>query len=357
MSLRKWLLSWLAMPGHVGHSVQVTATLAQLEWVLACDEPWTRYRALLDLVGRAPDDAEVVSTRDEMLEHPAILGLIARSAEWPGYPLKRHNDAAHPLYAISTLADFGLRREDLEIAAIAGAVLSHFDGEGFESLLWLPHFLTKEEDGEAWSWMLCDSPTLLYSLLAFGYGDDPDVEAASAALCDRAMDNGWRCGAAASLPKFSGPGRKDDTCPMATVYSLKVLSLVPKLNDSPAVVSGIDAILSHWEHQRDYKLKMFGVGTDFRKLKYPYVWYDILHVVDVLSRFEQARSDPRLGEMVAEIEAQADDECRFTAGSMYRAWKDWSFADKKQPSPWLTMLILRIRAQMASQRSSIRNTE
>ena len=27
---------------------------------------------------------------------------------------------------------------------------------------------------------------------------------------------------------------------------------------------------------------------------------------------------------------------------MYRAWKDWSFADKKHPSPWLTFLALRV---------------
>ena len=27
---------------------------------------------------------------------------------------------------------------------------------------------------------------------------------------------------------------------------------------------------------------------------------------------------------------------------MYRAWKGWSFADKKHPSPWLTFLVLRV---------------
>jgi len=32
----------------------------------------------------------------------------------------------------------------------------------------------------------------------------------------------------------------------------------------------------------------------------------------------------------------------YTAGSMYRAWKGWSFADKKHPSPWLTFLVLRV---------------
>jgi len=46
--------------------------------------------------------------------------------------------------------------------------------------------------------------------------------------------------------------------------------------------------------------------------------------------------------MVQVILDQADDLGRYTASSMYLAWKGWSFADKKQPSPWLTFLVKRI---------------
>jgi hypothetical protein len=331
----------------------MTITRHDLDWLLSGDEPWTRYRALLDLADRAADDPAVAVARTAMVRHPAVTGLLNQAAGWPGYPLKRHNDAAHPLYAIATLADFGLARNDPQVDAIADSVLEHFDGQGFETLLWLPKFLTKEEDTEQWSWMLCDSPTLLYSLLAFGYESHPDVQTGVEALLARASDNGWRCGAADSIPKFGGPGRKDDTCPIATVYSLKALSMLPARHESDAVAAGIDAILTHWEHQKDYKLKMFGIGTDFRKLKYPFVWYDILHVADVLSRYPRARRDPRLHEMIAEIESQADENGHYTAGSMYRAWKDWSFADKKHPSRFITMLVLRIQSR---QRSSMRKT-
>ena len=46
--------------------------------------------------------------------------------------------------------------------------------------------------------------------------------------------------------------------------------------------------------------------------------------------------------MLDAITAQAGEEGRYTASSMYRAWKGWSFADKKNPSPWLTFLVMRI---------------
>jgi len=59
-----------------------------------------------------------------------------------------------------------------------------------------------------------------------------------------------------------------------------------------------------------------------------------------------------LGEpqMLETITAQADEKGRYTAGSMYRAWKGWGFADKKRPSAWLTLLVLRLqkRAGMLS---------
>ncbi len=101
-------------------------------------------------------------------------------------------------------------------------------------------------------------------------------------------------------------------------------------------------LLEHWEKQGERKLFMFGIGTDFRKLKYPFVWYNILHVADVLSRFPFTHQDPRLLEMIEAITQQADENGHYTANSMYRSWKDWSFSNKKLPSPWLTLLVSRI---------------
>ena len=323
-----------------------TATTSPLHWVQTSEEPWTRYRALMDL-GGAEDASIVEDARQHMLSDKRVRTLVARATEWPGYPLRRHNDARHPLYALSTAADFGLTKRNDDIAATAERILEHFDGEGFESLLWLPRFLTGDTDREGWGWMLCDAPTLLYALLAFGYGEEPLVQQAVASLGQQSADNGWRCAAAESLPSFGGPGRKDDPCPMATTYALKALSLVAEEHDRAPVRRGIATLLTHWEHQADYKLRMFGIGTDFRKLKYPYVWYDILHVADVLSRFDAAVHDPRLASMVAAITAQADTDGRYTAGSMYRAWKEWSFADKRNPSPWITFLVLRIEQRTA----------
>jgi hypothetical protein len=318
-----------------------------IQWLLGSDEPWIRYRTLVDLLDRPEGDAEVQAARAEMLAHPQVQALIAVAGAHGEKPLTRHNDAGHPLYAFSTLADFGVRADDPGIAPCIETVLAHQSAEGaFQTLVNIPtHFGGSGQ--ERWSWMACDAPTLLYVLLACGLESDHRVQRAAAHLAGLVDENGWRCRADSELGKFRGPGRKDDPCPIANVYALKALSLVPELADSPATRCGVEMLLGHWERQAERKMYLFGIGTDFRKLKYPFVWYDILHVADVLSRLPFARSDPRFREMVETITAQADQEGHYTPGSMYRAWKGWSFADKKSPSPWLTFLVLRVLRRCA----------
>jgi hypothetical protein len=312
-------------------------------WLLESDEPWTRYRTLVDLLDRPEGDVEVQAARAEMVAHPQVRAMITEAAAWPGGPIKRHNDAGHAIYKLVALADFGLRADDPGMSPIAEAVLAHQSPEGpFQSVLNVaPSFGGTGED--TWSWMACDAPSLVYALLVFGLGDDERVRKAVYHLVELIAGNGWRCRVAPELGKFRGPGRKDDPCPIANVYALKALSQIPELVDSPAAHAGADMLLWHWGPECERKVYLFGVGTKFRRLKYPFVWYDVLHVTDVLSRFPFVRQDARFREMVAAVTAQADEEGRYTAASMYRAWKGWSFADKKNPSPWLTFLALRIQ--------------
>lgn len=319
-----------------------------IQWILESNEPWTRYRTMVDLLGRSEEDSETQRARSEMLSDPQAQSLIEAANTWPGYALKRHNDAKHPLYKLSTLADFGVRADDPGMENAINAVLAHQSEEGaFQTTLNIsPKYGGTGED--TWTWVLCDAPTLLYILLAMGMSEDARVKLAVDHLTDLVEDVGYRCKAAPELGKFRGPGRKADPCPIANVYALKALSYVPELVDSPASHKSAEMLLTHWELRGQRKYYLFGIGTDFRKLKYPFVWYDILHVADVLSRYPFVHDDPRFKEMVGTITEQADEDGRYTAGSMYMAWKSWSFANKKEPSPWMTFLVQRIEKRVST---------
>jgi hypothetical protein len=319
-----------------------------VNWLLGCAEPWTRFRTLVDLLDVPADDLQVQEARVEMFAHPQVQALIDGAATWPGYPITRHNDSKHPIYQFSTLADFGACASDPGIAPIVEALMAHQSPEGaFQSQVSIPEAFggTGQEN---WTWVLCDAPTLLYALLAMGIEAEGCVRIAVQHLIGLAQENGWGCAAAPELGRFRGPGRKGDPCPIANVYTLKALALVPEARDCPATCAGIEMLLRHWEMQKEKKYYLFGIGGDFRKLKYPFVWYDILHVVDVLSRFPFVYDDRRFLEMTQTVFEQADPDGRFTASSMYQSWKGWSFADKKHPSPWLTFLALRIQKRLGS---------
>ena len=246
----------------------------QIDWLLKSEEPWTRYRTLVDLLMVPESEPEVISARQEMLNHPHILELIEKAAAWPGYPLKRHNDAKHPLYAISTLADFGVKAGDPGMRLVISRVLEHQSPEGMlETQVLIPKAFGGSDKAD-WSWMLCDSPTLLYSMLAFNRSDSSDLQPALKHISSLVNDNGWRCTVSPGLGKFKGPGRREDPCPIVNVYVLKVLSVSGDINGESSRM-GTDMLLHHWQLRHDKKYFLFGMGTDFAKLKYPFVWFDI----------------------------------------------------------------------------------
>ena len=84
------------------------------------------------------------------------------------------------------------------------------------------------------------------------------------------------------------------------------------------------------------------MGNDFRKLKAPLVWYDISHVLDVLSRFDYARQKSQVKEMLDIVVAKQDSEGKYIPESVWQDWKGWDFGQKNQPSEYLTFLVYRI---------------
>ena len=301
-----------------------------------CTEPWVEYNTYINILDGDVSDIRAIQLKQEMLEHEKIGELIIECMNWPNGPLKRHNDANHLIHKISLLADFSLKETDNGVKEICNQILRNQSSEGsYLTNILIPRvFGGTDEPGM--QWMLCDAPTLLYSLLKFEIRDE-GVERAIRHLESLVDENGWRC--RSSIPKMRGPGRKDEHCPYANLISLKALSMIPRLKDSEACKAGVESQLLHWENRTGKKIYMFGIGSTFVKLKYPLIWYDILHVIDVLSHYEYAVSDTRFQEMQEIIYSKQKEDGSFIPESIFRAWKNWSFGQKKQSSPWLTYKI------------------
>lgn len=327
--------------------MEARAPLSPVDWLCTANDPWVRYHARTQLSGLDKTDAALVSDHQEMLAHPKIRRLIADAAAWPGTVLKRHNDAAHLLHQLAVLAELGIRADDPGMDEVIGAILERQSAEGlFQSLVIAPRAFGGTDEVTL-SWILCDAPTVVYALFMFGLGDLPAVQLAVEYLLQLVGENGWPCAAGQDLGNFRGPGRKDDPCPYANLIILKALACVPHLHTHPALRKGTEMLLRHWEQRHERKVRMFGIGTDFCKLKYPFIWYDILHVADTLSHFTWVREDARFAELIKTIVHKADAHGRYTPESVWMAWKDWDFGQKRRPSPWMTFLVTRMVQRIA----------
>ena len=314
---------------------------APIDWLLS-GEPWIEYRTRLDLLGESEDDPQLRSARHSMLADPLVQSLVKELSGWPGTVISSHKSAGQPFHKLTFVADLGLKANDPGMDAIIKRILEHQSAEGpFQLSTNIPvHFGGAGAD--LWAWALCDAPLIVYALAKFGLKDDTRVKEAANHLAGLIHDNGWPCAVSKELGKFRGPGRKVDPCPFANLAMLKALSAMEEWRNSPECHTGADTLLTLWSDSLTQHPYIFYMGTDFRKLKVPFVWYDLMHVLDVLSRFKWLRGDPRLIDMLGILKSKADEQGRFTLESVWTAWKDWEFGQKKQPSRWLTLMAWRI---------------
>jgi len=314
---------------------------APIEWLLQ-GEPWIQYRARCDLLGQSEKDSKVMSARKSMLADARLHHLVTELCGWPGTVISSHKSASQPFHKLTFVADLGLTAEDSGVDTIVARILKHQSAEGpFQLPTNVPaHYGGTGQD--QWAWALCDAPLIVYALVKFGLRNDPAVGAAIAHLAGLLRDNGWPCAVSKELGKFRGPGRKDDPCPFANLAMLKALSEIEELRDGLACRIGADTLLTLWSESTTRHPYMFFMGTDYRKLKVPFVWYDLVHVLDVLSRFSWLQKDSRLIDMLEILKSKADRQRRFTLESVWTAWKDWEFGQKREPSRWLTLLAWRI---------------
>ncbi len=312
-----------------------------IQWIME-GPAWIQYRCLKDLLDRDENDAGVKSAREKMWRDRKIMQLISECGKWETSLMKRHNDASHPIHKLVFLADLGFSINDPEIKEVIEIILRHKSNEGpFQVLSNYPTNFGGSGKDE-WLWCLCDAPLLLYALFKFGLSDHPEVNKGLDYLASLLRENGWPCAASAQLGTFKGPGKKSDACPYANLIMLKALAARSSEQDLANCRVGAEAALNLWENSREMHPFLFRMGNDFRKLKVPFVWYDILHLADVISQIPEFHKDSRFQEILSIIQNKKSDSNRFTSESIWTKWAEWEFCQKKEPSRWITLCVLRL---------------
>lgn len=327
-----------------------------IDWLLE-GEGWIQYRARRDLLGQAEAEPRVAAARAAMLADARVVALLAGLEDWPGEVIASHKSAGQPFHRLTFLADLGLRIGDPGVEPILARILASRTPEG---PFGLPMNIAEGHGGSGeavMAWALCDAPLVVYALVKFGLEKEPAVHRAIDSLTGLVRQNGWPCAVSSTLGGWRGPGRREDPCPFATLAMLKLLAEVDSLRDGHEARAGTETLMDLWQNSRTRHPYIFYMGTDFRKLKYPFIWYDLLYVLEVLSRFEWVRGDARFADMLAVLRAKADAQGRFTPESVWTAWKAWEFGQKKAPSRGLTLAAWRVMGRVGIHRQDAKHAK
>ena len=321
-----------------------------LSWLLDAKDPWVVYNALLDLKGLGPESQEVTRAYGEMQMNPNVTALIEALDTWPPpKPLGKAYDPKDSIWKLSTLADFGMRRDDSRIAAIVERV---FTAQAEES-----GFLHGGFDHTR-SWhtrpYICISHVMTYALARFGYLDDPRLQRAyDHILTWQRLDGGWHPNRL-YLPGNEREG--EPSCPFGTLNVLRALVANPALRDGEHATRAANNLLECWARRSEpYRPVGFGIGATWDKVQYPFVQYQLLKTADTLAQVPSVRSDLRFQQIITVIERKRDANGRWTPEGTSKPYADFDFGQKKEPSPWLTLLALRLitRGKMSYGRISL----
>ncbi len=308
--------------------------------LLLISEPWLQYAIRVNLLDEKKEN--LIELRNEALKDEKIQGYLHDITNFHNTIVRNHKDPDLSIHKLLFLLDLGFDMDVPEIESAVKQILKHKDKYGvYQSMTNIPkHYGGMGED--VFGWCLCDAPLLLMALLKAKVDYKKHIKQGVDHLLTLYKNQGFPCSVSDEHGTFRGPGRKDDCCPFATLSMIKLCSEIDEYKENVIIKGAIENILTLWSESQEKHPYMFYMGTDFRKLKAPAIWYDIVSVVDCLSKYDFVKSDPRFREMVALIQVKRNVNGLFTPESIYQKFKGWDFGQKKVSSPYLSYLCERI---------------
>ncbi|MHA1299889.1 MAG: hypothetical protein ACTSO9_10675 [Candidatus Helarchaeota archaeon] len=314
------------------------------EKLLLSGESFTVYRTLTDLLDLPEDHPDVIKAHEKVLHDPQILFLLNNLSDWEVDIVKAHNKPSYLPNQLWLLFDFGIKPDDdPRIMEAINKMLAHQDPN-------LGQFLAHtqvwgEKNKVKWTSVLCDHHIIVSVLLLAGLKDNPIVKKGLKRMNDLLTETtqgwGWKC-----IPwlgtKQRGPGRVNDVCPMLIVDALRGYWILPKNEWPKNLIAAGKTLLNCWLKRAKEKPYMFGHGRKFRMPRAPFLWYNIGTVLDATSHYPELVKTQAFHELIAVSQIAFNEHGEIIPKTVFRDFKNFSFGQKKEPSPWMTFFFSRI---------------
>ncbi len=317
------------------------------KFLIESEESFSVYRTITDLFDLPLDHPEVKIAHSNVLEDPHVNFLLDNLSDWEKDLTKAHNKADYLPNQLWLLLDWGVKPEDdNRMQSAIDKILSHQDEDNGQFLAYIEAYDRKTKNKyPMWSSALCDHNIIVSVLLLAGLENDKRVQFGvkrmNELLKDTTQGKGWKCEPWLYY-KRRGPGRVNDACPMIIADALRGYWVLSQDKWPEGLIASGLTLLNCWSNRSEEKPYMFGHGKKFRLPRAPFFWYNIGTILDCTRHYPALVKTQAFRELAAVSLLNFSTEGVFIPQTVYLYFKEYSFGQKKEPSPWMTLFLSRI---------------
>ncbi len=316
------------------------------DWLLEEENPSVRYFTLKDILDRPEDDAEVRAARQQIMQSGLVPEILRRQQEpayLQAYPRFYTYKYGGLVWSLIVLAELGAEA-DPQIGEQCEYILGNSQetkGGGFAM-----NTAAKTGGGRITEVIPCLTGNMVWSLIRFGYLDDPRLQKAIDWITRYMRFNDG----VEENPQVPPYDRYEicwgkHTCHMSVVKALKGLTAILEERRTEAVVDTIEKaaefMLTHHIYRRSHNLRRAS-KPGWLKFGFPLMYQtDALEVLDILT--ELGVSDDRMGDAVQVVLSKQNGTGRWRIENSYNSDRLLvPIGQKDEQSKWLTLRAMRV---------------
>ncbi len=315
-------------------------------WLLEEENPSVRYFTLTDILDKPEHDPAVQQAKYEIMQSgnvPDILGKQKELAYLQAYPRFYTYKYKGLVWSLIVLAELGAETNP-QIREQCEYILSNSqeteDG-GFSM-----HTAVKKGGGRKTEVIPCLTGNMVWSLIRFGYLDDPRVQKGIDWITHymRFNDGVEDVLQAPPYDRYEMCWGKH-TCHMGVVKVLKASSAIPEERRTQAVKDTIakaaEFMLIHHIYRRSHNLNRTS-KPGWLKFGFPLMYQtDVLEILDILTGL--GINDSRMGEALDLVRSKQDNMGRWRIENTYNSDRLLiPMGQKSEQSKWITLRAMRI---------------
>ena len=315
-----------------------------LKWLLEENNPSVRYFTLVDILNRDETDLEVINAKKNIMTSKTVTQILLKQKS-EGYweTAQKFYTAKYKgtVWQLIILAEFGADKDDERIKCACEFILENSQEMGSGGFS-----IRGGQQGGAKSGVIpCLTGNMLWSLIRFGYLNDPRIQHGIDWLTTyQRFDDGE------SSPPEGWPYDQweicwgNHSCHMGVVKSLKALSEIPINQRSKAIENtikqGAEFILKHHIYKRSHNLKRVS-KPGWLRFSFPLMYQtDVLEILGILTKL--GYRDERMREAINLVLSKQDKMGRWKLANTFNGRFQTNIERKDKQSKWITLNVLRV---------------